>query len=137
MFLSTAALCLALNVYHEARGEPLIGQKAVAYVTLRRAGFDEDRVCEVVFAPRQFSWANPLTSATPEERVRLAERFMPADEQAWAVAKQVAVRAMQGGAVDFTGGADHYYNPDKARPSWRHSMVRTARIGNHVFLASK
>ena len=28
--------CLALNIYHEARGEPIVGQEAVAYVTINR-----------------------------------------------------------------------------------------------------
>lgn len=137
MFLSTAALCLALNVYWEARGEPLVGQKAVAYVTLRRANFDERNICKEVFKPRQFSWANPLTEASPAERIRLADKFMPRDEKAWATAKKVAVMAIQGRAVDMTLGADHYYNPNEARPTWRHAMKRTAKIGNHVFLASR
>src|SRR5262245_13587588 len=42
-------LCLARNVYFEARGEPLAGQYAVAEVTLNRrgtAGFPRT-VCEV------------------------------------------------------------------------------------------
>lgn len=137
MFLSTAALCLALNVYHEARGEPIVGQKAVAYVTLRRANFDERNVCKEVFRPKQFSWANPLTESTPAERARLAAQFMPQESDAWTVAKRVAVMALRGTAVDMTLGADHYYNPNKARPTWRHAMKRTAKIGNHVFLASR
>lgn len=137
MILSTAALCLALNVYHEARGEPPIGQKAVAYVTLRRANFDESKVCDVVFAPKQFSWANPLTQAGKDERARIASRFMPTDPDAWARAKRVALRAIDGRAIDFTGGADHYYNPTKASPSWRRAMKLTATIGNHVFMVKR
>lgn len=137
MILSTAALCLALNVYHEARDQPLIGQKAVAYVTLRRADFKSDRICSVVFAPRQFSWTNSLTESRGQERARLAEKFMPSETQAWATAKQVALRALDGRAIDFTGGADHYYNPAKAQPYWRKAMRPTAKIGDHVFLAKR
>lgn len=137
MILSTGALCLALNVYHEARGEPTIGQKAVAYVTLRRAEFDENKVCDVVFAPKQFSWANPLTQAREGERARIAEQFMPTDPDAWAKAKKIALRALEGRAIDFTGGADHYYNPAKANPSWRRTMRLTAKIGNHVFMVKQ
>ena len=51
-------LCLALNIYHEARGEPLIGQEMVASVTLNRVASPlyPDNVCDVVYQPRQFAW---------------------------------------------------------------------------------
>ena len=138
MVLSTAALCLALNIYHEARGEPVIGQKAVAQVTMNRAGGDPDKVCDVVFAPYQFSWANPLTLAPSQEvRVQRAEFFMPKDETAWTVAKILAVRAIEGSLMDVVGNADHYYNPRKANPRWARKMEPVARVGNHRFLQSK
>ena len=38
MTLLEGLLWLTLNVYHEARSEPLVGQVAVAFVTLNRAG---------------------------------------------------------------------------------------------------
>lgn len=50
--------CLAKNIYHEARGEPEIGQYAVAFVTINRT--EDERfhgsICDVVYAPSQFSW---------------------------------------------------------------------------------
>ena len=55
MLISTAALCLALNVFHEARGEFIPGQYAVALVTLNRAEHDPAKVCDVVFKRHQFS----------------------------------------------------------------------------------
>ncbi|MFZ2555980.1 MAG: cell wall hydrolase [Minisyncoccia bacterium] len=49
---------LAQNVYHEARGESLEGQLAVAQVTLARllSGKFGTKLTDVVFAPNQFSW---------------------------------------------------------------------------------
>ena len=46
MFLT----CLALNVYHEARSEPMDGQYAVAHVVLNRVADDSfpDDACKVV-----------------------------------------------------------------------------------------
>ena len=32
MLLKTALMCMAMNVYHEARSEPIVGQIAVAQV---------------------------------------------------------------------------------------------------------
>ncbi len=49
-------LWLSLNVYHESRGEPEIGQLAVAHVTLNRALEDNKSVADVILAPNQFSW---------------------------------------------------------------------------------
>ena len=48
--------CLSLNVYHEARGEPIQGQLAVAYVTMNRlvSGRYPDSICNVVWQDRQF-----------------------------------------------------------------------------------
>ena len=48
-------LWLTLNVYHEARGEPEVGQLAVAHVTLNRAMEERTSIAEVVRKPYQFS----------------------------------------------------------------------------------
>lgn len=42
--------CLALNIYFEARGEPLQGKLAVGYVVINRVGDKEfpANVCQVV-----------------------------------------------------------------------------------------
>ena len=52
--------CLALNVYHEARNQPIEGQLAVAHVTLNRLDDPSfpSTICEVVFRSRHFSWTN-------------------------------------------------------------------------------
>ena len=46
--------CLALNIYHEARGEKKAGQIAVAKVTLNRVKSNRypDTVCDVVYEKR-------------------------------------------------------------------------------------
>ncbi len=49
---------LAVNAYHEARGEPFSGQKAVCHVVLNRASLRKQTVKEVILAPFQFSWHN-------------------------------------------------------------------------------
>lgn len=48
--ITQAALCLALNVYHEARSENYDGQMAVAQVTLNRVASEKypDSICDVV-----------------------------------------------------------------------------------------
>ena len=67
MSISAAAiLCLSSVIHHEARGEPLEGQIAVASVVLNRVEDPRfpNTVCGVVKEPKQFSWygKKPLTN---------------------------------------------------------------------------
>ena len=56
--------CLALNIYHEARGERVEGQIAVAHVTMNRVNHEKwpSTICEVVYQPKQFSWTHDKCS---------------------------------------------------------------------------
>jgi N-acetylmuramoyl-L-alanine amidase len=53
-----ALVCLALNVYHEARDQPFIGQVAVAQVVMNRVRDDRypDNVCDVVKQGPTYAW---------------------------------------------------------------------------------
>ena len=118
----TALTCLALNIYHEARGEPIEGQIAVAQVTLNRVASSAypDTECDVVWQKHQFSWTSDGRSDTPRER------------GAWVQAIVVAAQIKSGIAPDVVGGALHYH-ADYARPRWARAYVEVARIGRHVF----
>lgn len=112
-------MCLALNVYHEARGEPLHGQYAVAHVTMNRVADPRwpDNVCAVVSQKDQFSWVgrvNPL----PIER-------------GWRLAVQVAEDVLSG-RDDDTEGSTHYHNTNVS-PSWARTLTPTKEIKSHVF----
>ena len=50
MLLETAFICLALNTYHEAKNQSLVGQIATAQVVMNRVADDRypNTVCEVV-----------------------------------------------------------------------------------------
>ena len=55
-----ALVCLALNIYHEARDQPFIGQVAVAQVVMNRVDDPRypDTVCEVVEQGPTYSWTD-------------------------------------------------------------------------------
>ena len=56
--LDAALVCLATAVYFEARGEPFVGQSAVAHVVLNRVEdtrFPND-ICSVVKQGPTYSW---------------------------------------------------------------------------------
>jgi len=129
--LATALLCLTLNIYHEARSEPILGQYAVAAVTMNRAGDDPAKVCEVVLKPHQFSWTTSLT-ARNKKGWRLKAAGVPKDDFAWMIASRIAYNTLSGKKIDMTRGAT-YYHATFARPSWREKFIRATKIGRHIF----
>lgn len=133
MIIESALLCLSLNVYHEARSEPIMGQQAVALVTMNRANGDPRKVCKVVMASKQFSWTNTLVKRSKRGYV-LHKAGIPKETQAWASAKFTARLALRKKLADFTYGARYYHRND-VRPVWRLSMrpVKIAGVGRHLF----
>jgi spore germination cell wall hydrolase CwlJ-like protein len=117
--------CLALNIYHEARGESLQGQMAVAAVTLNRVGDQRfpNTVCDVVWQPKQFSW-----TVSPDS-------YFPTDMVTWRKAVFVATRVYYSrGLLRPVGNATHYHSV-RVQPGWSSSnrMQLVSRIGRHMF----
>lgn len=114
--------CLAKNIYHEARGESLQGQIAVAAVTmnrLRAEGFPSS-ICKVVYQPYQFSWVHQL------------KNHLPRNKEAYENAKWVALTVLHGSFKDPTYGAT-YYHAKSVKPYWIKKVSLTTTIGNHKF----
>jgi N-acetylmuramoyl-L-alanine amidase len=122
MIIESALVCLSLNIFWEARGEPLKGQYAVAEVTVRRAKFRQRKVCDTVYAPKQFSWTSknmpPAWYVDPDAYTR-AEK----------VARAVLSRPR---STNYSKGATHYHSV-KVQPRWASYYVQTAQIGQHIF----
>ena|SRR3990167_2944211 len=114
--IETAILCLALNDFHEARGEPIKGRMAVAMVVRNRAKYDPDKVCDVVFKPYQFSWTLTMPGTPSSQEFEQSIRIV---NVAWQ-------------SVDFTNGS-LYYHKDTIRPYWAKYKKRTMKIGRHIF----
>jgi N-acetylmuramoyl-L-alanine amidase len=127
MMLTTAAICLAINIYHEARSQPVMGQYAVALVTMNRAGGDPKKVCKVVLAPKQFSWTTNLVHGT-----KLLAQGLPVDQDAWKKAWIIANVTLQGRMNGFNDGST-FYHAKRVHPYWTAVMAKTRSIGEHVF----
>lgn len=123
MAVSAAIMCLALNVYFEARGEDLLGQLAVAEVTLNRVASPKypDDVCGVVWQKNQFSWTHDGKSDKPK------------DKEAWARALYVAQVALETEDMVVVGEDVTHYHATYARPYWAKHLKRVAQVGNHIF----
>lgn len=88
-------LCLALNIYHEARNVSESDQVGTINVVLNRVASDEfaDNICDVVHSPAQFSWYWDGKDDTPYER------------EAWQHALELANRYVWTYRIDNTDGA--------------------------------
>lgn len=119
----TETHCLALNIYHEARGESLEGRLAVAAVTLNRVRNRRfpNRVCEVVWQPHQFSWTHDGKSDRP------------LDLTSWKSALRIANALFDIGYVNVGGGATHFHAAYARTPYWTRSKQMIRRIGRHLF----
>jgi spore germination cell wall hydrolase CwlJ-like protein len=119
--------CLALNIYHEARGESAKGQAAVAHVTLNRARSQRypDRVCEVVTQSFrgicQFSW---YCDSVPD---------YPRDPKAFGRALEISLDVLAGRRADPTSGATYFVARSIRQPDWTRRVTRTATIQGHHF----
>jgi spore germination cell wall hydrolase CwlJ-like protein len=127
--ISAALMCLAMNVYHEARSEPVVGQYAVAHVVLNRVQSTRwpDDVCSVVHQGLhkgkhkcQFSWYCDGKSDKAY------------DDLSWARSLIVADNVMNGVISDVTNDATHYHAL-YVRPYWRKSFEVTRTYGSHRF----
>ena len=132
MILTTAAICMAANIYYEARSESIPGQYAVAQVTMNRAK-TKDKVCEVVMAKKQFSWTAAMVSKI---RGVYVLNTNPKDQYAWWKAQRVAAMVLNGKTgVPLAAGTTHYHTTD-IRPYWAKYYRVRAIIGRHIFYQS-
>ena len=115
--------CLAQNIYHEARSEPLNGQVAVAQVTINRvkASNFTKSVCQIVFQPNQFSWT-------------LNKRLKIKDTKAWKNSLAVATAVLTN-SVKLPNFTATHYHTKQVNPRWNRNMEILAVIGSHIFYA--
>lgn len=143
--------CLAENIYFEARNEGLIGQIAIAYVTMNRVYSKRhpSTICDVVYqGPIKESWATRITP-DPTDAI-----FYPIknrcqfswycdgnpdriyDKSAWKFSKEVAemvsVEYKTDRHNDPTHGAE-WYHADYVSPYFHSTLEYTTTIGAHIF----
>jgi spore germination cell wall hydrolase CwlJ-like protein len=115
-------LCMAANIFFEARSEPLKGKLAVKDVTNNRGS----NTCKVVFARKQFSWTHQQSWETIEKFLLDKPSLSGREAKAWKLAKQVAESR-----VVVLGPAYKHYHALSVNPPWTKPGVV---IGNHKFM---
>ncbi|MDQ1145234.1 N-acetylmuramoyl-L-alanine amidase [Bacillus sp. SORGH_AS 510] len=108
---------MANAVHGESRGEPYIGQVAVAAVILNRVNSSTfpNTVSGVIFEPGAFTAV--------------------ADGQIWLTPNESSKKAVMDAinGWDPTGEALYYFNPDTATSGWIWGRPQIKRIGKHIF----
>ena len=122
MILVEHKFYLAINDYHEARGEPIEGRIAIGHIVLNRCLKHGVSVKDVILKPWQFSWHNHNSYPAITDMVALQKSLEIPD--------MVINERLSGKDL---WRADHYFNPSIALPSWAEKMTFIKRIGNHDF----
>ncbi len=134
--------CLALGLYHEARGEPVLGQYAVGATILNRVRSTAypDTICEVVFQNQhmrnrcQFSFACDGISDRPRNKssyikmLRLAGHILTNGIEREA--------KFMGQAFHYDVGTMTHYHRYDVNPSWSRKLKPVSQLGAHVFFKS-
>ncbi len=115
--------CMAENIYHEARGQSIEGQYAVAFVTMNRVKHVDfpNTVCDVVYEPWQFSWTAQNMTVNLNNSI---------EAMAWQQSTQIAVDVISGKAYNNLYGVTHYHSTS-VKPDWGYQMVM--QIDDHLF----
>ena len=138
--------CLAIALYHEARGEDELGQIAVAQVILNRVKSRKypDTVCGVVYQNThrrnrcQFSFAcdgrsdGPRSSGAWHKIVALAKTITCLTPCNYHVRRDPVLARL---GKSFSRAS--HYHATRVRPYWSRILNRSGRIGRHIFYVSK
>jgi N-acetylmuramoyl-L-alanine amidase len=136
MILETALMCMAANIYHEAKNQPMAGQIAVAQVVMNRVNDSRypDNVCDVikqgltykngkvVLGKCQFSW---YCDGKKDDVNMKSEKW----RNSLRYASMVITNRI---TLDVTEGATHYH-ATYVRPAWARTKTKTVRINRHIF----
>lgn len=136
MILETALMCMATNIYHEAKNQPMAGQIAVAQVVMNRVKDNRypDNVCDVVkqgltykngkvvLGKCQFSW---YCDGKKDDVDKKSEKW----RNSLRYASMVITNRI---TLDITEGATHYH-ATYVRPAWARTKTKTVRINRHIF----
>lgn len=124
---NTEKQCLAVNAYHEARGEPLVGIISVMFVVLNCVEHDRypSTICGVIKQKSRngcaFSWFCSKKQDINDKK-SLQDMMLIADA------------VLSSNIIDPTDGAI-YYHATYVDPYWNKAdeIIETTKIGEHIF----
>jgi len=137
-----SAECLALNMYHEARGQGSAGLLAVSSVVLNRVNDRRfpNTICEVIEqGPTRESWKKNGTFFPIRNRCQFSwwcdgRSDIPKDLVTYTKLLKIAKSMLYNDMafIDITDGA-LFYHAYWVKPAWANVKRKTTRIGDHLF----
>ena len=134
--------CLALNMYHEARGQSSAGLLAVSAVVFNRVKDKRfpNTVCEVIEqGPTRESWKKngefyPIRHKCQFSWYCDGRSDIPKDLDTYTKLLTIARSMVYNDVtfIDITDGA-LFYHAYYVRPAWAKTKHRTIEIGDHIF----
>lgn len=131
--IEAAIMCLALNIYHEARGEPLAGQIAVSEVVLNRVDSPQfpNTICNVV-KQGEYNNTQPVLNRCQFSWWCDGKSDSPTDIEEWDKAVNLANSLVHNNHLGITEGS-LYYHATSVNPYWAKYYEAVVTIDNHVF----
>ena len=131
-------ICLAKNVYYEARDQGLGAQIAVSLVVLNRVKDSRypNNICDVIYQGPTYSWKPtfPVRHRCQFSWYCDGKSDKPKEKDAWQKALEVAesLLIMDFPVLDFTEGSTHYHSTSIV-PHWAAHLTRIIKIEDHIF----
>ena len=133
----SAVMCLALNLYFEARDQPVVGQLAVGFSTMNRVADERypDSVCGVVKQAKYNSWDSdhPIRHMCQYSWFCDGLSDLPTDDKAMLEATILAANIFYGRVTDISAGSTHYHATWINAPYWTEQMTTVFTIDDHIF----
>jgi spore germination cell wall hydrolase CwlJ-like protein len=131
--------CLALNAYHESRGQPVAGQLLTMLVVMNRVVDSRYPAtpCEVIYdGPVVESWKRDGTMIPVRDMCQFSwwcdgESDAVVDTAAYIHLYELAKAILAGEVFDFSEGATHYHSTDVVDPGWGFQPL--GQIGDHIY----
>jgi len=140
--IAESLICLALNVYHEAKNQSFIGQVAVAQVVMNRVEDSRypNNVCDVVKQGLTYKWKPTLPIKNRCQFSWYCDGKLDnvANKRAYRESDKIAFLAIESynaiktKGLDLTEGA-RYYHTYAVSPRWSKVYPVVGRIGDHIF----
>lgn len=111
---------LALNIYHEARGEPLKGKLMVAEVVINRVESKRfpKSICGVIYDENQFEWVDT------NPPVKDKKEF----DKIYNLSGQII-----DGEVDLPGSDALFFKSSGVKSTFHAKRIFVGKVGNHEF----
>ena len=132
--METMLICLALNIFWEARNQDIIGQLAVGQVVMNRVADKRypDTPCKVIMQGPVYKSGYPVRHRCQFSWYCDGKSYKAREGRAFIQAYFLAQIVIGGQYADVTEGATHYH-ADYVLPDWIESKTFTTQIGDHLF----